>query len=338
MLRVPATRRGERVGQLVVNPGGPGGSGVDYAAGGADTFGRPLTRYFDIVGFDPRGVGESTPLECADTKQTDEFSAPTRTPTPRRKSPSRRRHPRVRPGLPHQQRRPGPPHLHGRGRQGHRHPAGGAGRAAAGLPRRVVRHPPRRHLRRPVPDARPPDGARRRRRPDAVQRAALPRSGARFRDRADGLPAGLRRRGQLRPRRLRGRRRAADQGPARPARHPAAADLERPRAHRGARQARHRPTALRQGVLAPPHHRAEAGDPGRQRRPAARALRPVHRARPRPLHRQLDRGALRRQLPRPRRQRPGATRSRAGSRRSRRPRPRSAASSPTASPRAPRGR
>ena len=39
VLRVPATDRGQRVGQLVVNPGGPGGSGVDYAAAGAVAFG-----------------------------------------------------------------------------------------------------------------------------------------------------------------------------------------------------------------------------------------------------------------------------------------------------------
>jgi pimeloyl-ACP methyl ester carboxylesterase len=73
VLRVPAERRGQRVGQLVVNPGGPGGSGVQYAASGSETFGDQLSRYFDIVGFDPRGVGESTPLKCADTEQTDQF-------------------------------------------------------------------------------------------------------------------------------------------------------------------------------------------------------------------------------------------------------------------------
>ena len=73
VLRVRATDRAERVGQLVVNPGGPGASGVSYAAAGSRAFGNTLARYFDIVGFDPRGVGESTPLECADTKLTDEF-------------------------------------------------------------------------------------------------------------------------------------------------------------------------------------------------------------------------------------------------------------------------
>jgi len=43
------------------------------ASSGAFTFGAQLTRYFDIVGMDPRGVGRSTPLECGDTQQTDAF-------------------------------------------------------------------------------------------------------------------------------------------------------------------------------------------------------------------------------------------------------------------------
>ncbi|MCW2806221.1 MAG: alpha/beta hydrolase [Marmoricola sp.] len=73
VLRAPATRRTQRVGQLVVNPGGPGGSGVDYASSGSSAFGEVLTRYFDIVGFDPRGVGKSTSLKCADTAQLDQF-------------------------------------------------------------------------------------------------------------------------------------------------------------------------------------------------------------------------------------------------------------------------
>ncbi|ROR89361.1 alpha/beta hydrolase [Nocardioides aurantiacus] len=75
VLRVRAGEPDERVGQLVVNPGGPGGSGVDYAAGGGAVFGATLARYYDIVGFDPRGVGQSTALECATTAQTDEFLA-----------------------------------------------------------------------------------------------------------------------------------------------------------------------------------------------------------------------------------------------------------------------
>ena len=62
------------------------------------------------------------------------------------------------------------------------------------------------------PDERPPDGARRRDRPLAVQRAADPRSGPRVRDRAARLPPGLRRAGRLRPGRHRRRGRAADRG------------------------------------------------------------------------------------------------------------------------------
>ena len=72
VLRVPATDRRQRVGQLVVNPGGPGGSGVQYAAGGAQVFGEQLTRLFDIVGFDPRGRGPAARRStCMDTAQTD---------------------------------------------------------------------------------------------------------------------------------------------------------------------------------------------------------------------------------------------------------------------------
>ena len=73
VVRVPAARRAQRVGQLVVDPGGPGGSAVNYATAGPNVFGNKLSRYFDIVGMDPRGVGESTPLECGGTKETDEF-------------------------------------------------------------------------------------------------------------------------------------------------------------------------------------------------------------------------------------------------------------------------
>ncbi|WP_445258614.1 alpha/beta hydrolase [Nocardioides aurantiacus] len=75
LLRVPAGKPDERVGQLVVNPGGPGGSGVEYASGGETVFGSTLAAYYDIVGFDPRGVGSSTALECATAAQTDEFLA-----------------------------------------------------------------------------------------------------------------------------------------------------------------------------------------------------------------------------------------------------------------------
>jgi len=73
VLKVPA--QGHRIGSLVVNPGGPGGSGVSYAAAGSLQFGTALSGAYDIVGFDPRGVGQSDPVECVDTKQLDQLLA-----------------------------------------------------------------------------------------------------------------------------------------------------------------------------------------------------------------------------------------------------------------------
>lgn len=73
VLKVPA--QGKRIGSLVVNPGGPGGSGVNYAAAGSLQFGGPLSEAYDIVGFDPRGVGQSDPLQCIDTQELDALVA-----------------------------------------------------------------------------------------------------------------------------------------------------------------------------------------------------------------------------------------------------------------------
>ena len=72
VLRTRASDRGNRVGQLVVNPGGPGGSGTQYAAAGALQFGD-LARRYDIVGFDPRGVANSEGLKCVGTEEMDEM-------------------------------------------------------------------------------------------------------------------------------------------------------------------------------------------------------------------------------------------------------------------------
>ena len=71
LLRVPATDQQHKIGSLVVNPGGPGGSGIDYAASAKDAFGAALRERFDIVGFDPRGVGRSDPIDCVSDAQLD---------------------------------------------------------------------------------------------------------------------------------------------------------------------------------------------------------------------------------------------------------------------------
>ena len=67
VLRVPRRQRSHRVGQLVVDPGGPGGPAIQYAAAGAVAFGTTVARYFDIVGMDPRGVGAEHAARSAST-------------------------------------------------------------------------------------------------------------------------------------------------------------------------------------------------------------------------------------------------------------------------------
>ncbi|WP_225954405.1 alpha/beta fold hydrolase [Kibdelosporangium phytohabitans] len=59
--KLPAKDPAKRRGVLLLNPGGPGGEGVDLPLAFAD---RPITQVYDLIGFDPRGVGRSTPLEC----------------------------------------------------------------------------------------------------------------------------------------------------------------------------------------------------------------------------------------------------------------------------------
>ncbi len=64
--RLPAADDSLRIGSLVLNPGGPGGSGLAIAYGEAESFPTDVLDRFDIVGFDPRGVGRSTAVECPD--------------------------------------------------------------------------------------------------------------------------------------------------------------------------------------------------------------------------------------------------------------------------------
>lgn len=53
---------GDRIGSLLTNPGGPGASGLEHL--GSRPFGPPVTERFDVVAWDPRGVGRSSPLRC----------------------------------------------------------------------------------------------------------------------------------------------------------------------------------------------------------------------------------------------------------------------------------
>jgi len=73
MRRLPAGDPQAKRGSLFINPGGPGGSGVDYVAQFTAVAGDDLLEAYDVVGFDPRGVASSTPLECATTAQLDAY-------------------------------------------------------------------------------------------------------------------------------------------------------------------------------------------------------------------------------------------------------------------------
>jgi len=67
--RLPASDESARIGGLFVNPGGPGGSTIDVLSGWARSMPQSIRSRFDIVLFDPRGVGESSPLVCHDNIQ-----------------------------------------------------------------------------------------------------------------------------------------------------------------------------------------------------------------------------------------------------------------------------
>ena len=74
LTRLPATDSAGRIGTIFIDPGGPGGSGVGFVQGlGKQLFTAEVRAKFDLLGFDPRGVAGSTPLQCFDT--TDEALA-----------------------------------------------------------------------------------------------------------------------------------------------------------------------------------------------------------------------------------------------------------------------
>jgi pimeloyl-ACP methyl ester carboxylesterase len=62
--RIPANR----IGSLLFNPGGPGNSGVDALPGELRALTTTIQNRFDIVSWDPRGIGRSAPVRCSDAK------------------------------------------------------------------------------------------------------------------------------------------------------------------------------------------------------------------------------------------------------------------------------
>ncbi|WP_326826425.1 alpha/beta hydrolase [Streptosporangium sp. NBC_01756] len=72
VVRLPAS--GDRIGSILVNPGGPGGSGVEYARSARSVLSAAVRARFDVVGFDPRGVGGSSPVRCLSSSELDAYT------------------------------------------------------------------------------------------------------------------------------------------------------------------------------------------------------------------------------------------------------------------------
>ena len=71
--KAPATDASQRRGSLLINPGGPGGSGVQYAQLSEFAFSPAVRAAYDIVGFDPRGIGQSSPVQCLTDDNMDQL-------------------------------------------------------------------------------------------------------------------------------------------------------------------------------------------------------------------------------------------------------------------------
>jgi len=72
LTRLPATDPDNKIGSMLVNPGGPGFGGSSVAQDAEYYFSSELLNRFDIIGWDPRGTGKSTPaINCID--EYDEY-------------------------------------------------------------------------------------------------------------------------------------------------------------------------------------------------------------------------------------------------------------------------
>jgi len=64
---------GTKKGSLLINPGGPGGGGLDFTEYFTTSAGKDLLAAYDIIGFDPRGVATSTPVDCGDADTVNAY-------------------------------------------------------------------------------------------------------------------------------------------------------------------------------------------------------------------------------------------------------------------------
>lgn len=64
---------GSKIGSLLVNPGGPGVSGVDFLPSAVELFSSDIVDHFDIIGFDPPGVDRTAPINCLPAEQFEAY-------------------------------------------------------------------------------------------------------------------------------------------------------------------------------------------------------------------------------------------------------------------------
>lgn len=74
LIRKQATNQSNRIGSVLTNPGGPGASGIQFLRDNASSL-SGLNARFDLIGFDPRGVGQSAPVRCFDGPKADAWNA-----------------------------------------------------------------------------------------------------------------------------------------------------------------------------------------------------------------------------------------------------------------------
>lgn len=75
VMRLESSGKGKRGGSLFTNPGGPGASGIDYLKNSFTDLDADIVKNFDVIGFDPRGVGESSPVTCLGDAERDRANA-----------------------------------------------------------------------------------------------------------------------------------------------------------------------------------------------------------------------------------------------------------------------
>ena len=71
LIKLPASGPGTRLGTLFTNPGGPGGSGVEFVTAAEALYSPAVRARYDVLGFDPRGVARSDPATCFRTAEQE---------------------------------------------------------------------------------------------------------------------------------------------------------------------------------------------------------------------------------------------------------------------------